>query len=385
VLAENFDHVSPAFHGMRRDFYAHIHASGCPVRRSSNHGGFTYVARYETALAIQRNPELFSNKRFTIPERPVPPLIPATLDPPEHAEYKKMLSTFFTPATAARLGPRLATIANSLISVGVAAGKFDLVQDVMFPLMAEFTMGDVLGLEVSKAFTYAEPIHNMTRRDYPSHKAEEELNWLGEQLKSDIREKRIDPEGILGQLTRVDFGGRLLTEEELRLIATNLLIGGMGTTSYFMGSVAVFLARNLSHRQQLIDNPALIPGAIEELLRIFTPTQNFGRSVTTDTELEGCPIKAGEKVLIGYGAANFDPDVFPEPQKVDFERSPNRHMSFGIGAHRCLGSHIAREVSRSVTHTLLQMVPNYSLVDEEVIEQTPAASMFGFNHVPIIP
>ena len=168
-------------------------------------------------------------------------------------------------------------------------------------------------------------------------------------------------------------------------MATNLLIGGMGTTSFFMGSVTVFLARNPEHRRQLIAEPELIPGAIDELLRLFTPTQVFGRLVTRDTEVEDLPVKAGEMVLVGYGAANFDPAVFDDPRRVDFRRSPNRHMSFGIGPHRCLGSHIAKEVSAAVTRSLLEQAPAYRLVEAEVIEQTPTAAMLGFNSVPIVP
>lgn len=384
-LSENFDHLSELFRDNRLDFYHYIHQHHIPVRHSRQYGGFWYVPRYESALAIQRNPEVYSNKRFTIPERPVPPLIPATMDPPEHSEFKKLLVSFFTPKSASRLIPRLTEIARQRISSGIAQGKFDMVQDVMLPLMAEFTMTDVLGLDVGNAFDYAQPVHNMTRRDYPHDKAAEELRWLGEKLDEDICNGRLNEKGILCQLAKADFNGRHLTGDELRLIAINLLIGGMGTTSFFMGSVAVFLGRNPKYRDQLIRERGMIPNAIEELLRVFGPVQSFGRSVKVDTQVEGIQIKKGEKVLVGYGAANFDPDVFVDPQVIDFLRKPNQHMSFGLGPHRCLGAHIAREVVISVTSVLLDLAPQFRLIEEEIVEQDPMASMLGFNHVPVFP
>jgi cytochrome P450 len=169
------------------------------------------------------------------------------------------------------------------------------------------------------------------------------------------------------------------------MIAINLLIGGMGTTSFFMGSVVVFLGRNPAHRRQLIADPALIPDAIEELLRVFTPTQSFGRSVAADVEFAGKSIRRGDMVLIGYGAANFDPAVFDHPQTVDFTRKQNRHMSFGNGPHRCLGIHMARMMATTATRLLLEKAPDYRLVEDEVVEQDEFASMFGFNTVPIVP
>jgi cytochrome P450 len=282
------------------------------------------------------------------------------------------------------LGPRIRILARDLIRNGLASGKVDMVNEVMLPLMAELTMTDVLGLEVSKAAAYSLPIHHMTQRDYPHAEAAKELAWLGEQLTADIRENRINAEAILGELSRIEYQGRPLTDQELQMIAMNLLTGGIGTTAYFMGSVIVFLGRNVGHRRQLLEDSELIPAAIEELLRVFTPTQNFGRSITRDTEVAGCPLRKGEKVMIGYGAANFDPNVFQDPQKIDFARKPGLHMSFGIGPHRCLGSHLAKQAASITTATLLELAPDYRLAEDELGQNTAMASMFGYHRVPIL-
>jgi cytochrome P450 len=385
ALASDFDHVSLTFRDRRLEFYAYLAEHREPVRWSSKHGGFWFVSTYDEALAAQRMPEAFSNKDFTIPRRPVPPLIPATLDPPEHAGYKRLLSTYFTPTVARAMEPGIVAIADRLLDEGIARGRLDVVNEMMLPLMSEFSMALMLGLPVEKALPYAEPIHHMTRRDYPHDKAAAEMTWLAEAMLSDIREGRIDPNGILGRLRHAAIDGRELNDHELLMIAINLLIGGMGTTSFFMGSVVVFLGRNSAHRRQLIADPALIPDAIEELLRVFTPTQSFGRSVPADIEFAGTTIRKGDMLLIGYGAANFDPAVFDDPQRIDFSRKQNRHMSFGNGPHRCLGIHIARMMATTATRLLLEKAPDFRLVEDEVVEQDEFASMFGFNTVPIVP
>lgn len=385
ALADNFNHVSLIYRDRRLDFYRYLFDHRVPVRRSDKHGGFWYVSTYDESLEVQRTPEVFSNKDFTIPRRPVPPLIPATLDPPEHTGYKRVLSTYFTPKIAKGMEPRITAMAERLIEDGIARGKFDMVNEVMFPLMSEFSMKDMLGLPLEKAMPYAEPIHHMTHRGYPHEKAKAEMDWLADEMMADIGEGRIDPEGILGRLRGELIDGQPISDHALLLIAINLLIGGMGTTSYFMGSVTVFLGRNPRHRQQLLDDPSLIPGAIEELLRVFTPTQSFGRSVKQDFDLGGQAIRKGDMVLIGYGAANFDPEVFENPLEVDFTRKQNRHMSFGNGPHRCLGSHIARMMSVTATRLLLEKAPAFRLVEREVVEQDEDASMFGFNTVPVLP
>jgi len=138
----------------------------------------------------------------------VPPFIPATFDPPEHSDYKKMLSRLFTPKRAAAMAPRIRTLADELLTAGVTRGKFDMVQDIMLTLMAQITMADVLGLEVSKAAAYSLPIQSHDAARLSARRGgRKELAWLGGQLTADIREQRVDPKGILGELSRTNFKG----------------------------------------------------------------------------------------------------------------------------------------------------------------------------------
>lgn len=384
ALVENFDHMSDDFRDHRMAFYDYLHQRRIPILRSEHYGGFWYVPKYEVAVAIQRNPELFSNKRFTIPERPVPGFIPATLDPPEHSAYKQVLAQLFTPKQAAELVTQITALAEDLIRSGIRAGSFDMVVDVMLPLMANVTATYILGLDVDRIESYSTPIHHLTQRDYPAEKAAEELAWLNAQFAVELAHLRETPRGLLGRLCQISFQGRPFADQELQMIAMNLLTGGVGTTSFFMGSVTVFLGRHDEYRRQLIESPSQMSAAIEELLRAFTPTQNFGRSVTRDTQIAGRNVREGEKVLVGYGAANFDPDVFSDPQRIDFSRRLTSPMSFGLGPHRCLGSHLAKQVATIVTATLLSFAPDYRLQEERLCQNPASAAMLGYQRVPIM-
>ncbi len=382
-LAEDFDPFCNEFWDLRQRFYGYLHANRKTLLHSSRHGGFWYAFSYGTVLDIQRRPEVFSNHRFTIPDRPVPPLIPATLDPPVHMGFKRLLSTYFTPKQAQGLRARIVQIVEPRFELARQRGNIDMVVEVMIPLMAELTMVDILGLAVSKAIPYATPVHHMTRRDFPRETAEQEIKWLTTQLRDDLESGHVDTESILGRLACAELDGRRLSQDELLNIALNLLIGGMGTTAFFTGSAVVFLGRHMAHRKLLLEQPALLAGAVEELLRAFTPTQTFGRSIKSDVVVQGAQLRQGEKVLLGYGAANFDPQVFQRPDVMDFRRQLVSHLAFGNGPHRCLGSHLAKLVAATVIDLLLRNAPEYVLDESGVKRNDAAASMFGYYSVPI--
>jgi cytochrome P450 len=296
--------------------------------------------------------------------------------------YKRLLSSLFTPKQAQQLRERVIEIVTPRFEQALETGQVDVVTQVMFPLMSELTMVSILGLDTSKATPYSGPVHHMTRRDYPRELAEQEMKWLSDQLRRDLADGSVDASSVLGRLTQAELDGQPIPIQALLNIAINLLIGGMGTTAFFTGGAVVFLGRNAMHRKQLLDEPTLVPAAVEELLRVFTPTQNFGRSIKQDVRVGGAQLRQGEKLLLGYGAANFDPRTFESPHVVDFRRTV-RHMSFGDGPHRCLGSHLAKMIAATVIEVLLCLIPEYQLDEGGVKRNDAAASMFGYNAVPI--
>lgn len=383
ALSANVDHYDPMFLNNRIEMFRILHGQQCPVRHSNNHDGYWFVSGYREAAEVQRRMEDFSNKQKVVPRREVPKLIPAGLDSPEHRPIKVALAKLFTPGATAEMKGALAEACGQLMDQCVEGGSFDVVQDLMFPLMARFTMGYMLGLDPAKAPEYARPIHNMSRRDCPPEAIKRELAALADEFRAIIGEKRYDPESMLARIAALEINGETFSVDDLVKVAFNLLIGGFGTTAAFTGSIFVFLARNPHLRQELIDTPAIIPGAIDELLRLFTPTQTFARRVDRDTQLCGFDMKEGDQLLMGYGAANFDPRIFENPEQVDFRRSPNQHMSFGTGPHRCLGENVARSILREVLTLMVERIPNYELVEDGVVAQSFSSSMFGYSNVKI--
>ena len=148
------------------------------------------------------------------------------------------------------------------------------------------------------------------------------------------------------------------------------------------GSALVYLARNPAVRRRLIESPALIPSAIEEFLRMWAPVTGLARTASRDCAIAGQPIRRGERVLLLWASANRDSEEFPDPDRVDVERSPNRHATFGLGIHRCLGSHLARLQFRVALEEVLERLPDYTL-DEPGLKLSPdVGTVFGYVGLP---
>jgi cytochrome P450 len=165
----------------------------------------------------------------------------------------------------------------------------------------------------------------------------------------------------------MQIDGREIEVMEFVMLLTTLVAAGLDTTTNASANIAVLLHEQPELRQQLIDRPELIPSAVEEMLRYLTPLPMLARVTTRDVEFDGITIPEGQKVALQWLAANHDPEEFPEPEKVVFERKPNRHLAFGMGPHRCIGMHLARIEVRVVLEELLRRLPDYEVVTDEVV------------------
>jgi cytochrome P450 len=154
-----------------------------------------------------------------------------------------------------------------------------------------------------------------------------------------------------------------LTRDEMLDICANIALAGLDTLTAGLTTCMAFFALHPDKREQILERPELIESAVEELLRWESPVSAVFRRAAVDTEFDGCPIKAGEFVHVNLGAANLDPEEFPNPMQVDFGRTVNRHYAFGKGIHRCLGSHLARRVLRVSIEEWHRRIPRYRLSD----------------------
>jgi cytochrome P450 len=186
-------------------------------------------------------------------------------------------------------------------------------------------------------------------------------------LRAEIAERRLRPrDDFLSTLVQIDIEDRRLTDDEVTSILITTLGGGIDTTTALIANALVYLHHNPEHRARLARDESFMTSFCEEMLRYYSPVQGFARTVTKDTDLGGCTLRRGDRVFLSWAAANHDPQVFERPEEIVPDRFPNRHTSFGVGAHRCVGSTLARAEFGVVLREVLLRMPDYSLGDGAV-------------------
>jgi cytochrome P450 len=198
-----------------------------------------------------------------------------------------------------------------------------------------------------------------------------------------LDEREADPrDDLLTGFLHASVDGARLTREEILDICFLLLIAGLDTVTDALDCSFAYLAQHPDRRREIVDDPSLIPSAIEELLRWETVVPGVARFAKVDTEIDGCPVHQGDAVSVMLGAANVDESAFPDPFKVDFRRDPNRHLAFGGGVHRCLGSHLARMELRVAFREWHRRIPEYRVAEGAELEYT--AGLRQIEHLPLV-
>lgn len=371
----DFDHWSHEYAQAPDEFNLRYSAK-CPIGYSEHHGGYWFVTGYPELSEVVHDDETFSS-RHDLPNGTTPYLgtqhpptpfrvAPLESDPPEHSLWRTGLAGHFSPKAVARYLPWIRDLADQLIDEHIESGSIDLLNDLTSPLASTVNM-KILGVPVERgpefghlshaiAFTSpATPEFAQIYADYQNAVAS---------LEEILHERRADPrDDVISLLAHMDFGGRKLTDAEAMEALDLIVSAGIDTTASGMASALKYLDDHPDQRQKLIDDPELIPKAAEEFLRYFSPVQVLARTATRDTEIGGQRIRAGERVLVSWQAANLDERVFPDPTTLHFDRFPNRHAAFGLGVHRCLGAHIARADLKIVLSEVLNRMPDYILAE----------------------
>jgi cytochrome P450 len=330
-----------------------------PVAWNEEHG-FWAVTRHADVSAIGFDHETFCAGRGILVEEigvtyETPPTMMHT-DPPAHTRYRRLVQPGFKPSVVRALEPAIRARAAALVD-GITAGvAVDVVPALSVPLPLQ-VISEIMGLPVEdweRFYQWSEAVIPGAT-DWP----EEKRNQLqGEMITFliDLSEKRrADPTGdVLSELARVNPDGDQLSEAELAMFLVQLLVAGNETTRNLLSGGLVACAENPGQWERLVADRALVPAAVEEMLRWTTPVVSFMRTATRDTELSGVAIAAGEPVLMVYASANRDEEVFgPTSASFDVGRHPNPHIAFGFGNHFCLGAALARLEGRIVMEQLL--------------------------------
>ena len=296
------------------------------------------------------------------------PLIPLQIDGPEHTKFRKLLDPLFAPRVVAHLEPHVVDVANELIDRFVDQPEVEFYEAFCVPLPSRIFL-ELMGLPADMIDDFLE-FKDAAIRPQGASPAEQKayqhrvIGRMNDFLNAEFdRRLAADEPGddLIGGFLSVEIDGDRLTREEILDIVFLLLIAGLDTVSSALSNMVAYLARHPEQRQQLVDDPTMLPAAIEELLRTLTPVPFGGRFATTDFAVNGKDVKEGDMIAVLWAAANVDPETFPDPLKVDFTRPANRHVAFAAGFHRCLGSHLARMELRAALGAWHERVPEYAI------------------------
>ena len=385
----HFDHHRPEFGTNREVIFDDLRAR-CPVARSDEWGGYVVLTRYEDVVAAARDDATFSSEPgITLPGLPSTELLrlPISIDPPQSFKYRNILMRYFRASWLKALEPWVDAFVAELIDKFIEEGRADIQTDLSHPLTAGFIM-HVTGLPREQWWEYSIPVIAGIGRQIGDETRMISRADTSRMLSEEIERQRKSPrysadEKVLPYLLQVEIDGRKLTHEEVQAIMELLLDGGFDTTMALIGNSVLHLHHHPDKRQELIDNPGLIGAAVEEYLRWVTPQQGLFRTATRDTEIGGAQIGKGEKVFLAWAAANHDPEAFPDPHEVKFDRPNNRHVAFGVGAHLCLGLNVARVEMRASLRQILQRIADYSVIETGIVRPQGLGIVNGLEHLPI--
>ncbi|SHN17444.1 cytochrome P450 [Cryptosporangium aurantiacum] len=382
----SFDHHSPEYAHGWREINADLRGR-CPVARTDAHGGFWVISKYDDVAAVARDDATFSSYQ-ELPDGsrtgatiPVAPLrqVPIEMDPPEFFAYRKLLNPSFSPASVKAWEPFVRDVTTFCLDRVIAAGTTDLIRDIASPVPAILTLR-VLGLPTEDWQVFSDTTHDLVHTVPGTPENDTALAGMFAligQITQTIVERRAAPaDDLISHLVRSEIDGRPLTDERLMEVITLVILGGVDTTGSLIGNALHWLQHHPEQRERLRVDPSLLPAATEEFLRFFSPVPGLARTATTDCVIGGQTIAAGDRLFLSWSSANHDEDAFDAPGEVRLDRTPNRHQSFGLGIHRCLGSNVARLEFRVVLEEVLRRLPDY-VIDVEAA--TPYSSIGVVN------
>ena len=328
--------------------------------------GMTIVGGDAEVRHVLQHPEVFSSGIDAVAIGQVRPLIPLQIDPPHHKNFRKLLDPIFAPKQIALLEDRTRELVRGLVTAVADQGQCNFHIAVAEPLPTTVFL-QLLGLPVDRAGEFLELKNGIIRPPVTTH--EERVAYtskVGEKIYAVLQEA-IDQrlverqDDFLSMFLDAEVDGHRLTTDDVLDIGYLFFLAGLDTVTASLDCMLAYLAQHPEQRQRLVDDPSLIQHAIEEMLRWESPVQGVVRVTTEDTEIGGCPIPKGKVVTVMLGSANTDERAWDDVGTVDFDREGNRHIAFGGGAHRCLGSHLARMELRVALEEWHAAIPSYSI------------------------
>ncbi len=376
--ATDFDVMDPRYLADPFSIWDDLRAT-CPIPHTNRRKSSWMPLRYDDVTAIAHDVEHFSSVKVAVipgdededPEGFDGPnleygLPPISVDPPMHTWTRRLLLPWFSHTRVDGYVPMTRELCQNLLDGFAGSGQADAAADYAQQIPVR-VIARILGVPTDMADTFTGWVRDVLEfADDPERRqkgAEGLLYFFVDQLEH----RRQDPgDDLLSELLHTEVEGKPVDDGIVLGMAALVLIAGVDTTWSAIGSSLWHLASHADDRRRLVTQPDLMPTAVEELLRAYAPV-TMAREVTGDIEYAGCPMKAGDKVLMNFPAANRDPEAFDQPDEVVLDRAHNRHVAFGSGIHRCAGSNLARMELTVALEEWLARIPDFSLAPGEEI------------------
>jgi cytochrome P450 len=393
----HFDRHTPDYRPQFEEITQEMQAK-CPIAWSDTYDGHWVASGNSEVFALARSAEYLSNDHDVKGERrgyqgiTIPTASRGSvggfleMDPPEQRYYRQTLNPYLSPAAIDRWIPVIDELVRACIDEKIEEGRIDFVDDLANIVPAVFTLA-MMGIPLEKWTVYCEPAHAgiytpMTSPDIVRvgqlHRAM--MIDLAEQLNS-IRDN--PRPGLVDALVRANINGKTPPDEELLGVVGLLIGGGFDTTTALTAHALEWLSENPADRDRLSrERDTLLDSATEEFLRFYTPAQGDARTVSADCEIAGTEFKEGERIWLSWAMANRDPSAFPDPNRIDLGREGNRHSSFGLGIHRCIGSNVARVAFKRMITQVLDRMPDFKCDPDGAVHYDTIGLINGMRQLP---
>jgi hypothetical protein len=383
----DLDHHSPEFREGPYTRFREMRESGCPVAHSDHYEGFWALVDYASVFEAARDDDLFNSfPSVGVPASELPlPILPIESDPPETQELREVTLKRFSPGSAERFREAAIEMTNEAIDTFIERGECDLVGELTTPLPARLILR-LLNFDESRFMDWVGWVHTTVhdRAHDPEKAGMAGMEMFGEIVKH-MEQRRAEGLGddLFSDILRGTLNGEPLDDGQITMYTVLMMLGGMDTTSGFTGNVLLRLCKDAELRAKFKADPSLVKKSTDELLRLYTPTLGLARTVSRDADFHGQPLCQGDRAILMWAAANRDPAMFENPDELDLDR-PNakKHMAFGVGMHRCLGSHYAKLMFDVMVTQVLKRLPDFELAGEPSLFED-AGEVYAVRELPV--
>jgi cytochrome P450 len=346
------------------------------------------LLRYADVCRVMRDTETFSRRHTDAYSTPVgAPLVPIHLDPPDHTKYRRLLNPILSPHFAKSLDPQIRERAVALTEECALLGEFEYMHTFAFRYAPVIFFG-LMGLPLSDVDHLVDVVdralHATGVTDADGTQRRTAYQELDAVLAGVIEARRAEPrDDFVSSLVSATVDGEPVQEGVLRQMCLLLLLAGLDTVAATLGYAMAHFATHGDDRRDLVAHPELVPTAVEEILRYY-PIDTSIRYVAKDANVAGCPMRPGDRVVLPFVTANRDPDEFQNPDRFDIRRADNRHVGFGVGPHRCAGSHLARVELSIALEEWHRRIPDYRLAQDAELKNLVSTTVYRLERLPLV-